>query len=173
MRSIRFPSKFVVVSLPAIMSRIAKPTICASVSVSAESATRVIALTRSSPGAARRVATRPAKYWRSSSSVESRPLPVGPPSESTSASDQRRKFACWLSGTPIMPAITATGSGAAIAATRSISCPCGMRPVSSCASVSMAGRMASMLLGVKARASSARSTEWRGGSSVSSGSSSP
>ncbi len=85
------------------------------------------------------------------------------------ALDQRLKSRALSCGTPIMPAITATGSGVVIAATMSTSSPAGIAAASSCASWSIAGRIASIAAGVNALASSPRSTEWRGGSSVSSG----
>ncbi|HEX3918242.1 MAG TPA: hypothetical protein VHW60_12970 [Caulobacteraceae bacterium] len=89
------------------------------------------------------------------------------------ALDQRLKSMARASGTPIMPAITATGSGAVIAATISTSSPAGMAAASSAASRSMAGRIASIAAGVNALASRPRSTEWRGGSSESSGNPGP
>ena len=85
------------------------------------------------------------------------------------ALDQRLKSIARSFGTPIMPAITATGSGVVSAATMSTSTPVGMASASSPASCSIAGRIASIAAGVNALARRPRSTVWRGGSSVSSG----
>ncbi len=163
------PSRFVVVSFPAISNSVLKPMISHSDRPTPSTSAFATALKRSFEGLALRSGIRSRKNCAISVSSACRAAGEAPASVPVSASDHRLKSALRASGMPIIREITVTGSGVVSPSTMSTSPRIGSAPTRSLAIRSMSGSMLFSIAVVNALLTIERNCVCRGGSSVSVG----